>query len=170
MGEQFLVWNGDGLFWRENPIDGGGWVNPLKHQPTKYANQEAATDVASHILGYVVSDTYPMADQVAKEQHAAYKSGGSVVPVVVDPNPDGPPDPRSDGGAAFARNADEFDVRQNGMSKREYFAAAALTGLLANLGTIGSERNPKEVANVMRFMSERSYQYADAMLAASTGG
>jgi hypothetical protein len=65
-----------------------------------------------------------------------------------------------DGGPAFARegyykNVDEF-YPQHGMSLRDYFAAAALQGVLANPARIVSAE----------WVAEFSHQCADAMLAA----
>jgi len=47
----------------------------------------------------------------------------------------------------------------SGISLRDYFAAAALQGLLACIGT------GPEAVNPLTYFSKRSYQYADAMLA-----
>ena len=58
-----------------------------------------------------------------------------------------------DGGAAFPYHG-QFTANF-GMSLRDYFAAAALTGLIANLTT------PNQAATL-------SYEIADAMLAART--
>jgi hypothetical protein len=56
-----------------------------------------------------------------------------------------------DGGAAFPETADHSD----GLSKRDYFAAAALTGLLAN---------KYYGQNTSDDLAARSYRLADAML------
>jgi len=50
-------------------------------------------------------------------------------------------------------------VMASDISLRDYFAAAALQGLLACIGT------GLEAANPLTYFSKRSYQYADAMLA-----
>lgn len=62
----------------------------------------------------------------------------------------------NDGGPAFPRTgADGHTSPQSGMSLRDYFAAAALQGLLAS----------NENGNSQLF-SETSYRLADAMLKA----
>jgi len=66
----------------------------------------------------------------------------------------------NDGGPAFARDS-HMDkqiglyVQQQGMSLRDYFAAAALQGLLADGGCLSWEAD-----------AENAYQAADAMLKA----
>lgn len=70
-----------------------------------------------------------------------------------------------DGGYAFPRAATEtnnpnmFFEPQEGMTLRDYFAAAALQGILAN---------PTEVSSAT--VVKASYEYADAMLAARKEG
>lgn len=71
---------------------------------------------------------------------------------------------RKDGGAAFPRpisqspNLDQTAWDQDGMSLRDYFAAAAMQGELACQGGSGSWTN-------IASLSERCYGIADAMLA-----
>jgi hypothetical protein len=70
--------------------------------------------------------------------------------------------PQDDGGPAFPL-AGSFDYSyepQDGMSLRDYFAAAALQGLLAHI--IGVENANGRTSKY----AERAYAYADAMLAA----
>lgn len=71
-----------------------------------------------------------------------------------------------DGGRAFPVTDlhmpnGQVQVGTNGMSLRDYFAAAALTGMMANPGFNGS---------TLRDLSAFSYDQADAMLAARKGG
>lgn len=75
---------------------------------------------------------------------------------------------REDGGQAFPRpkfwpadgDPDRDGHPQGGMSLRDYFAAAALTGILSNL----SEMRKDVVSDLPRFAKD-VYQMADAMLA-----
>ncbi len=46
-----------------------------------------------------------------------------------------------------------------GMTIRDYFAAAAMQGMMAHTGSYGTNNGPGDIA-------ERSWQIADAMLAA----
>jgi hypothetical protein len=65
---------------------------------------------------------------------------------------DGPAFPRPT--ALYAGRTKNWDIQcSDGISKREYFAAAALTGILARFPP-----DPKEAAKA-------AYQYADAMIA-----
>lgn len=64
-----------------------------------------------------------------------------------------------DGGTAFPS---EYYACQ-GMTLRDYFAAAALHGLLAHVIGVTNAKNEHDYA-------VRSYQYADAMLAARKEG
>jgi hypothetical protein len=66
------------------------------------------------------------------------------------------------GGPAFACDA-ETKVRQDGMTLRDYFAAAALQGTLANVHPHLWESNPARYASI-------AYKTADAMLVARGGG
>ena len=71
------------------------------------------------------------------------------------------PEP-NDGGPAFPvdcfnEETGKYDIRDGGMSLRDYFAAKALVGMLARPGGI----NPKQDA-------EFAYLLADAMLKART--
>ena len=72
-----------------------------------------------------------------------------------------------DGGPAFARAAipTNWSDKQNGMSLRDYFAAAALTGIIASYG------NTENIASVESSAKE-AFARADAMLAArnNSGG
>lgn len=76
-----------------------------------------------------------------------------------------------DGGPAFARPSSqdgngpraEFFTAQDGLSIRDYFAAAALQGLLAYWRGSGSDEPT-------RYFPRRAYEYADAMLAARKKG
>jgi hypothetical protein len=64
------------------------------------------------------------------------------------------------GGPAFPHIAQNYsDVRQDGMTLRDYFAAKALNGLLAGTLTPDSLWSQDEVA-------ETAYNMADAMLKA----
>ncbi len=69
-----------------------------------------------------------------------------------------------DGGPAFARpcgtNDDGWNESQPGISMRDYFAAAALTGALFNQNAFD---DPKLAA-------QWSYEFADAMIKARKGG
>ena len=76
---------------------------------------------------------------------------------------------KNDGGPAFPRSAgysapdgrpEYSNGAQKGLSLRDYFAAAALQGLLA----CPSDATPNETWPT--FLSELAYQYADAMLEA----
>ena len=67
--------------------------------------------------------------------------------------------PHDDGGWAFPRPGSEYSA-QNGMTLRDYFAAAALQGLLAHI--IGVENANGRTSKY----AVRAYQYADSMLAA----
>jgi hypothetical protein len=63
-----------------------------------------------------------------------------------------------DGGLAFPVPATEFNERYSGMTLRDYFAAAALTGIVSSMYCT-SNVTFNEVAG-------RAYAQADAMLAA----
>lgn len=75
---------------------------------------------------------------------------------------------RDDGGPAFPRNTRKyqthegwkFDPAQSGMSLRDYFAAAALQGMLADHET---NPTPERAASL-------AYEFADAMLAERAKG
>ena len=66
---------------------------------------------------------------------------------------------KNDGGPAFPRNGhpDKNDLPIDGMSLRDYFAAKAMCGLVANSNLKGAKSS--HIAN-------DAYQIADAMLAA----
>ena len=70
--------------------------------------------------------------------------------------------PQDNGGAAFPAHL--HGERYGGMTLRDYFAAAALQGILAHI--IGVENANGRVSKY----AERAYQYADAMLAARKEG
>lgn len=64
-----------------------------------------------------------------------------------------------DGGHAFPSAPDnQGRTHANGISKRDYFAAAALTGICGD-GIPGSHHRPEQTA-------KEAYAYADAMLKA----
>lgn len=77
-----------------------------------------------------------------------------------------------DGGPAFPSEQNETqDGTWNqtyapGMSLRDYFAAAALAGILCNEGVFGAGVVGKDVTNQKNNAVYRSYEFADAMLAA----
>jgi len=68
---------------------------------------------------------------------------------------------RNDGGPAFPGTIDKRALEQPaaGMSLRDFFAAAALTGLMSDMGL-----RPSSEAEFTE-ASRRLYQFADAMLA-----
>lgn len=76
----------------------------------------------------------------------------------------------NDGGAAFPTpeprcpecNAEVLNF-VHGMSKRDYFAAAALTGMLAGITKFRDDA-PEIIVNRPRDISELAYLYADVML------
>jgi hypothetical protein len=73
-----------------------------------------------------------------------------------------------DGGAAFpaAEFFDEKLVGMNpGMTLRDYFAAAALKGILASDRSPSDGTTPWVVSRMHGPLAERAYQIADAMLA-----
>jgi hypothetical protein len=77
---------------------------------------------------------------------------------------------KDNGGPAFPQASPEMVItgqsmgETQGMSLRDYFAAAALQGLLAHLiGVENANGNASKYAG-------RAYQYADAMLAARKEG
>lgn len=76
----------------------------------------------------------------------------------------------TDGGPAFPHTHEEFEHGAIGMSLRDYFAAKALQGLLANssvpndLFIMGDGTD--ENGSVETYAAESAYDYADAMLAA----
>ena len=67
--------------------------------------------------------------------------------------------PQDDNSWGFIRTGSAFST-QDGMTLRDYFAAAALQGLLAHI--IGVENANGRTSKY----AERAYAYADAMLAA----
>ena len=68
--------------------------------------------------------------------------------------------PINDGGQAFPRTgADGHTSPQTGMTLRDYFAAAALQGMLTDSCIQGSDSQ----------FAESAYSYADAMLKAREG-
>ena len=74
--------------------------------------------------------------------------------------------PQDDGGAAFPGLHPNMECRfaDSGMSLRDWFAGIALQGLLAHvIGVEGANGRTSKYA-------ERSYQYADAMIAARKEG
>ena len=69
------------------------------------------------------------------------------------------------GGAAYPipntyHSNGQIDYGQNGMTLRDYFAAAALNGFATNSETVASERE----------LAEWSYSIADKMIEARKGG
>jgi hypothetical protein len=65
------------------------------------------------------------------------------------------------GGPAFPHIAQNYsDVRQDGMTLRDYFAAKAMQG---DISSFSDDKDPGDVASVI---AERAYQIADAMLKA----
>ena len=82
-----------------------------------------------------------------------------------------------DGGAAFAMPASEHSqgghFEQHGLSKRDYFAAAALTGLLAspNDSVYRYVIETAKTASPAPMVAGLAYELADALIATSkTGG
>lgn len=71
-----------------------------------------------------------------------------------------------DGGPAFPMPSGPENVYEHGMTLRDYFAAAALTGLLACEGTNGEAAVHRDEAYVFAMFARAAYRYADAMLAA----
>ena len=67
---------------------------------------------------------------------------------------------RDSGGPAFPKGNDSSP--QDGMSLRDYFAAAALQGWMASFGSDQTEDDVKEPEQVAKL----AYRLADAMLAA----
>ena len=79
-------------------------------------------------------------------------------------------DDRNDGGTAFpvlppvddtGRTAVGYPYPESGMSLRDWFAGQIASGMAAYSGTSGISYGPHEIAG-------RSYEVADAMLAART--
>jgi hypothetical protein len=80
------------------------------------------------------------------------------------------------GGAAFPRPASEDTAMgtlpdgnrvcdaQDGMTKREYFAAAALQGIIAN-GEAGTYDNAVKYGNSVRASARIAVEMADALIA-----
>ena len=81
-----------------------------------------------------------------------------------------------DGGAAFAMPASEHSqgchFEQRGLSKRDYFAAAALTGLLAspNDSVYRYVIETAKTASPAPMVAGLAYELADALIAASKTG
>ena len=73
----------------------------------------------------------------------------------------------NDGGSAFplAGSSDYSYAPQDGMSLRDYFAAAALSIAQANWQKHNDENNEGEEP-AKSLVAEEAYEYADAMLAA----
>lgn len=72
-----------------------------------------------------------------------------------------------DGGSAFPSPAiDTYWTKSSGMTLRDYFAAAALQGLLSTPLAVDGEQLDNRKSNHLRGISEVSYQLADAMLEA----
>jgi hypothetical protein len=74
---------------------------------------------------------------------------------------------RNDGGPAFPSHGSMGEVAQEGMTLRDYFAAAALQGSLSTIEDYSQELkriNSKTPLNT--FMARLAYAYADAMLEA----
>ena len=73
---------------------------------------------------------------------------------------------RNDGGPAFPSDRFDIQIRANvsqyGMSLRDYFAAAAMTGLLSYV-SIDDWRNAKFIRSSM--YAHTAYDIADTMLA-----
>ena len=86
----------------------------------------------------------------------------------------------NNGGPAFPRPASEFTKHgtlrdgndavpeQEGMSLRDYFAAKALAGLLADPNVQPSRTSSMD--NWVQTVAERAFQFADAMLKARQSG
>lgn len=79
-------------------------------------------------------------------------------------------EPIEDGGQAFPGAVGIGD--RGGMSLRDYFAAAALTGLLSDSVSIASLKNvgAKQIVNCETIAGRIAYEYADAMLVAREVG
>lgn len=71
---------------------------------------------------------------------------------------------KDDGGPAFPREDYQLERApgQSGMSLRDYFAAAALTGFASQSFSMFGDTTPTYVSGVAKF----AYEIADAMLAA----
>lgn len=70
----------------------------------------------------------------------------------------------NDGGAAFPTSQDNTEYSERGISMRDYFAAKALTGLLAAMAHPASPGVPNLPESNDVFV-EHAYAMADAMLA-----
>lgn len=82
-----------------------------------------------------------------------------------------------DGGPAFPVTTPTMDSRgipfnyiEHGMSLRDYFAAAAMKGIIASFANIENQKMVVEEANIQNIhpkarVSIAAYEYADAMLA-----
>ena len=73
-----------------------------------------------------------------------------------------------DGGPAYPINMDEFGI-QPGMSLRDFFAAAALQGLLSNsnnvmLMALGRDAEQHNELRTSETYSREAYEVSDAML------
>lgn len=78
-------------------------------------------------------------------------------------NDGGPAFPRSQKAALSPITDVNGDDIQSGMSLRDHFAAQIASGMAAFSGTAGVSYGPKEIAG-------RSYEVADAMIAARSNG
>lgn len=80
--------------------------------------------------------------------------------------------PSKDGGAAFPQSADnENGVSDCGMSMRDYFAAAAMTGELAMMSSKAEfdswiSKSSVDGLDPKLFLARRCYEIADAMIKA----
>ena len=74
---------------------------------------------------------------------------------------------RNDGGAAFPReyHYDDFPVSEPGMTLRDYFAAQALTGLIAKHPPLAPTTDDGPEYQTPALAARGAYIYADAMLA-----
>lgn len=76
----------------------------------------------------------------------------------------------NDGGPAFPFADERVRVINEGMSLRDYFAAAALTGFFANSSTWMPGKVPDDPQSVADASAMFAYMTADAMLAARQKG
>lgn len=73
---------------------------------------------------------------------------------------------KEDGGPAFPSHGSMGEVVQEGMSLRDYFAAAALQGLLADGHPEYIPPGPARIGVEGIYIQDKAYRLADAMMAA----
>jgi hypothetical protein len=140
-----------------------GWRFGL-HRPPGKAWDESGGDL--HAVDINIGDHIAAVTVCGKtEAEAKSRAGAILFAMAVDGTPPEVPAPRDDGGPAFPFSALSPEgpsvYRDNeGMSLRDYFAAAALQGYLAAY-TGADVRMPDPDA-----AAARAFEYADAMLKA----